>query len=227
VSWEPVLGQPGIEALSPFIASAVGRWSAIEAQLDTLFILITQNDPAERESFHALKGWDRRAVAIAEVAEARHETVDADRVKTVLRLTSVPAGKRHELAHSTWAILEGCEDRLVLLPRDFNVHYGMNLSAAAEAGTGSIPVTTLSMVEAGCLVARSHLEALIAELQRAQEILDALLFGHFLNPALDPAGDGYESYRRILAEDPEVTERMANMARERRRSARSRGTSQA
>ncbi len=222
---EPVLGQSGIEALSPLIASAIGRWSAIEAQLDALFILITRNDPTEREMFLALKGWDRRADAIGDAAEARHEAVDADRVKTVFRLTAAPAGKRHDLAHSTWATAEGCEDRLALLPRDFNVQYGMNLSAASAAGTGDIPVTTVAMVEAGCLVARADLETLIAELHHAQELLDALLLGHFLDPVLDPTGQGYEESRRLLAGDPAVTERMGNMARERRRAARGQGAS--
>jgi hypothetical protein len=193
----------------------------MEAQLDALFILTTRNDPADKERFLALKGWDRRAAAIGEAAEARHEAVDADRVKAVLRLTAVPASKRHDLAHSTWGIIEGCEDRLALLPRGFNVNYGVNLAAASEAGTGSVPVTTRAMVEAGCLVARSDLEVLIAELQHAQELLDALLFGHFVNPDLDPSGRGYEDYRRLLAEDAVVTERMANMARDRRRRPRS------
>ncbi|GEM_PF-2588640 len=208
---EPVLGQPGIEALAPRICSAFARWSLIEKQLDQIHALITGGDMDARGEFDRLKGWDRRTKAIVAASDGRLSDDDRLLLKAVLALAEAPATKRHELAHGVWAQAQGAEDRLVLMSPETQNLLGQLMAAAAEAGTTRLPVDHSRIFEGSRLISAGDLDLLLRELADAHRRLDALYYGHLAPACADATGDGFADYRRHLAEDPEVSARVTNM----------------
>lgn len=214
---EPVIGQLGLEALSPRLASVFARWSALEKQLNQLLTLVTDADPSARVQFDDLKGWDRRADYIVNEARARLSTEIADLVKIILRLAKIPAGKRDELAHRVWAIAEGFEMELALLPADDQHSFAENIVAVKKAGRCDIPLDNGSLYSGSSLVSAADIDELIYELTNAQDRMDCLIRGHLWPPFADATGDGFANYRNILANDSEVSLRLNNIENERRR----------
>ncbi|OYW44277.1 MAG: hypothetical protein B7Z33_13065 [Sphingomonadales bacterium 12-68-11] len=196
------------------------RWSALEKQLNQLFTLVTDADPIARVKFDDLKGWDRRAEAIIDEAKERLEAQTADIVKVVLRLAKVPAEKRDDLAHRIWAVAEGFDDELVLLPPDDQHLLAESVVAAKQAGTCSIPPNTDSIYAGTSLVSAGDLNQLIRELERARLRLQSVMWGYLYPPFADAAGGDFADARKIITEDVEITDRLKNVAIARRRAAR-------
>lgn len=211
------MGQPGVIALSPRIASAFARWSLIEKQLDQVHTLITEADDAARAEFHLLKGWDWRQRAIAAAATQKLSPETSDRVKAVLRLVKSPALKRNELAHSVWAVTKGYEDHLTLLSGDSQHAFAQTAVAAKKAGTSQIPVRNQPVLRASRLVSAADLDKLIDELQHAKDRLEGLIYGHLYADFLDVTGNGFADYRAKLDSDPEIRKRVSSMERQRKR----------
>lgn len=214
---EPVLGQQGVTALSPRIASVFARWSVLEKQLNQLFTLVTDADPLARTKFDGLKGWDRRVDEIGSEAVARLEPAIADIVKVVLRVIKAPAGKRDELAHRVWAVAESFETELALLPPDDQHTVAEAIVAVKKAGKCDVPIDNSSLYDGSSLVSAADLDELILELQQAGDRMDCLIRGHFYPPFADATGGDFSDYRKRLAEDTEVAARIVNVAKERRR----------
>lgn len=214
---EPVLGQQGLMVLSPRIASVFARWSSLEKQLNQLFTLITDADAAARTAFDGLKGWDRRVDMIGNEAEARLDEATADIVNVVLRLVKVPAGKRDELAHRMWAVAEGFESELALLPADNQHILAEAVVAAKKAGNCNVPIETSPIFNGSSLVSAADLDLLILEFQQAADRMDCLIRGHLYPSFADATGAEFSDCRRRLAEDVEVSARIVNVANERRR----------
>lgn len=214
---EPVLGQAGLEALSPKVGSIIARWSLLEKQLDQIHTLVTDDAPDSRADFDALKGWDRRFEAIAKAAQVRLPHEVADRVKAVLRLTEEPARKRHELAHGLWAVAAGYENCLTLLAPKSQHGMGKVIVEAKKAGTTRIPMETTSIYEDSRIVSGEDLDQLIAELEQAKNRMEQLLYGYLYPEFADATGKGFQDYREQLADDREVSARLTLMDRERKR----------
>lgn len=217
---EPVLGQLGIESLAPRIASVFARWSVLEKQLNQLFTLVTDAEGSARAHYDALKGWDRRADDIETHARARLDADLADLVCAVLRLVKTPAAKRDALAHRVWAVAEGLETELVLLPPDDQHAIAENVIAVRNAGRCDIQIDNSRIQEAAVLVSAADLDAVIAELTLAGERMNDLLIGHFYPPFADTTEQAFADYRERLTRDAEVTERLASIANGRRQAAR-------
>lgn len=217
---EPVLGQSGITLLSPRIASVFARWSKLEKQLNQLFTLVTDADPAARSKFNDLKGWDRRVGAIVTEAAHRLDPVTSDLVKVVLRLVKSPAAKRDELAHRVWAIAEGFETELALLPPDDQHTFAESIVAVKRAGRCDIPIDSDPLFSGSVLVSASDLDELILELQSAGERMNSLILGHFFPPFADLTGAAFAGHRQKLANDPDISERLINVAKARKRADR-------
>lgn len=214
---EPVLGQLGLEALSPRVASIMARWSLLEKQLDQIHTIVTDANDHQRASFDALKGWDRRFAAVITGAQASLSEESVDRVKAVLRLTEATARKRHELAHGLWAVAEGYEDCLTLLAPDSQHGIGKAVVDAKRAGTSRVPVDTAAVFEESRIVAASDLDQLITELDVARKRMEQLLLGYLYPAFVDETGKGFQDYRDELAADSEVEVRLKLMKRERQR----------
>jgi hypothetical protein len=194
----------------------------LEKQLNQLFTLITDADTDARVRFDGLKGWDRRADEIVHEAADRLNIATADIVKVVLRLAKTPAAKRDELAHRVWAVAEGFESELALLPADDQHSFAESVVAVKKAGRCDVPVDSASLYAGSSLVGAPDLDQLILELQQAAHRLEALLRGHFFPPFADATGGNFADYRTKLAEDPEISARLLNITNERRRSTRTR-----
>jgi hypothetical protein len=222
---EPVLGHRGIISLSPKIASIFARWSALEKLLNQLFTLVTESDPGARAKFDKLKGWDNRVERIVEAAAIHTDPVKADLTKAVLRLIKIPAGKRDELAHRIWAIADGFEDQLVLLPADDQHRLAEHVVAAKKAGTSQVPIDNKPLYDGSSLVCEADLDKVINELKAARDRMDNLIMGHYYPPSFDMADRDFSDYREKLAGDIEVSDRIKNMALARaKRTARRRHT---
>ncbi len=215
---EPVLGQPGLIALSPRIASVFARWSVLEKQLNQLFTLVTDADPTVRGMFDSLKGWDRRVDAIVHEANVRQNADTSDVVKVVLRLAKAPASKRDELAHRVWAIADGYEGELALLPSDDQHSLAESIIAVKKARVCNTPIDNSSLYVGSSLVSAIELDQLIDELAKAGERMDGLIRGHFYPPFADSTGGGFADYRRRLADDPDISARLDNIIKTRERS---------
>lgn len=217
---EPVLGQPAITLLSPRITSVFARWSALEKQLNQLFTLVTDADLAARSNFDGLKGWDRRVEAIVAQAAHRLDPATSDLVKVVLRLVKSPAAKRDELAHRVWAIAEGFETELALLPPDDQHSFAESIVAVKRAGKCDVPIDNDPLYNGSTLVSASDLDALILELKNAGERMNSLIRGHFFPRFADLTGGGFADYRQRLADDPEISARIVNVTKARERAER-------
>ena len=212
---EPVVGQPGLEALASRIASIFARWSAIEKQLDQMFTLITDADPGARAEFDALKGWDPRVDRIIAEADSRLEADTADIARIILKLVKVPAHKRDELAHRIWAVAKGFEDQLALLPPD-DRSFAESVVKVKQAGRCDIDIDTGSAYAGSMLVSAADLDQVIGELNEARERLTAVLYGHLFPAFADATGDEFADYRQQLADDTELAARLINLANTRR-----------
>jgi len=214
---EPVLGQSGLEALSPRIASVFARWSALEKQLDQVFTLVSEADEDARAEYDKVKGWDRRIDMVDDLAKVNLDVAKQDIVKAVLRLVKAPAKKRDELAHQVWAIAEGFEDRLVLLSSDNQHAMAEYAVAAKKAGTTKISVENKSIYESSRLVSAADLDTLREELQLGQQRLTDLIHGYLYEPFIDETGCGFSDSRSRIENDQELQARISNMERERQR----------
>lgn len=214
---DAVLSQPGVKALGSRISGVFARWSRLEKQLNQLFTLVTDADPTARSEYDGLKGWDRRVEEIAKEAGERISPETADLVKVVLRLVKLPARKRDELAHRRWAVAEGFESDLVLMPPNDQHAVAEAVVAAKQAGRSEVPVDFSDTTEGSSLVTAADLDTLISELQEAAGRMTALIMGHLYPEFLDQTGQGFIDYRQSLANDAEVAMRLKNAANERRR----------
>lgn len=214
---EPVLGQSAITLLSPRIASVFARWSVLEKQLNQLFTLVTGADPAARGDFDDLRGWDRRVDTIVAQAAHRLDPATSDLAKIVLRLVKSPAAKRDELAHRVWAIAEGFEEELALLPPDDQHSFAESIIAVKRAGRCDIPIDNDPLYNGSMLVSASDLDGLILEIKNAGERMNSLIRGHFFPRFADLTGGEFADYRQRLADDPEISARIVNVAKARKR----------
>ena len=217
---EPVLGQPGLMALSPRIASVFARWSMVEKQLNQLFTLVTSADPATRQSYDSLRGWDRRVEAIVRQANDRLNPKTSDLVKVVLRLIKSPAAKRDELAHRVWAIAEGHEAELVLLPPDDQHSMAASILEVKRAGVCNTKIDNSSLYSGSSLVSGADLDQVIAELTEAAERMEGLIIGHFYPLFADITGEDFADYRQRLTDDPQISARLVNVTKARERAER-------
>lgn len=158
--------------------------------------------------------------AIAAHAAHRLDPATSDLVKVVLRLVKSPAAKRDELAHRVWAIAEGFEKELALLPPDDQHSFAESIVAVKRAGRCDIPIDNGPLYNGSTLVSASDLDGLILELKNAGERMNSLIRGHFFPPFADLTGGGFADCRQRLADDPEISARIVNVAKARERAER-------
>lgn len=213
---EPVANHAGIIGLSPVICSAFARWGIIEKKLNQLYSILTDGDASKRQEFDRQKGWDRRFSAVVDAAYAAMDADEADFLKAALKLAESSASKRHELAHNVWATAEGFDDDLLLLPPDDQHITGLMVAEAKRTGSSKVQPRFETLYAGSRLVGRTEMFDLIAELDRAEDRIDNIMYAYIYPTHAFVEEEFQEQHREAISKDTALQDRARAIKRGRR-----------
>lgn len=156
------------------VGLAIALWADIEARLDAVFLFCTRDDEL-LAAFQAKRGWDAKAKCFFRAVAKHQGRAAAIEVRAILRTVALPAKKRHELAHGTWALSTELPNDLVLFGDNFLLEAARQAVAAEAKCEGEMRFDPVNVEHFARVISVGHLQTLYEELSHSLSILHSFM----------------------------------------------------